>query len=1533
MLSGAHRRTSRSALVLLQLLVFATYIFGPTAAFAVDPTPEPTPAPTADPTATPTSEPIAAPTISSDKEDYAPGELVTLTSSGWAGGEAVHVFVNDDQGQTWSRSVWVSASADGGFVDQFNLPNHFVATYRVTATGDVSGTATTSFTDGNVKARSNTTNTTFALIATEYTNSQACTGSVVSGDPSTSPTVGFSGGAQFSRGVPNQNSIKLQAAATSNEGQAFIGWTGERASDTFVNLGSRTICVPGDFTGARTYVANYASNTAPVANGQLVTTNEETAKVITLSGTDANGQNLTFAIVTGPSHGTLGSLGAPICSVTSGASTCTSTVTYTPTANYNGPDSFTFKVNDGLVDSNVATVSITVTAVNDAPTCANDSGSTAEDATLNDTLVCADVDGSTLTYSRVTDAANGTVTVNANGTFSYVPNANYTGPDSFTFKANDGTVDSNTATYSITVTAVNDAPVTTLSADNDLAVSEGTSHTYSFTVSDVDAGATFAVVSVSCGDNGSQSGTTTTTATGGSFVCSFADGPASSIVSVQVKDDVNANSNTATQTVTVANVKPSITLTGANSADEGQTKTYAYVVTDPGADTHTVTTACGDNGAKVAGSDNTVDGTFQCFFADGPATTNVTATVTDSDGATDTDGQVVTVSVSNVKPTVVLSGPAGSDEGDTQTYTYTVSDPGTDTLTIVEDCGANGQLTDTVATNSFECSFPDGPASSTVSVSANDEDPGAATVDSIAVTVANVGPTVTLTGAASVNEGSTHTYSFTTSDPGADSFVLGATECGTGGSQVGTDTFNATTGAGSFDCSFADGPASPTISVTVSDDDGASDSDTIGVTVANVKPSIVLSGDATADEGSTHTYSFYVTDPGTDTHTLTTSCGAEGTKVSETYSDLDGMGNVVCFFADGPATTNVTATVTDSDGATDTDGQVVVVTVNNVAPIVTLTGSASANEGGTVSYSYTTDDPGSEVFTRDAQTCDGGTLSNDSFNPATGSGSFDCTFADNGTYNVSVTVGDGFEADSDTRPVTVANVAPSVRAGADATVNEGSAFAQTGSFADPGADAPWTGTVDYGDGSGVQPLTVNQTTKSYSLNHTYADNGIYTVTVTITDKDAATGSDTVQVTVTNVAPTANAGADQTVAEGSSVTLNGTYTDPGSADTHTESWSVSASNGQVVAAGSGSSYSFTPNDNGTYTVTYTVTDDDGGIGSDTAVITVTNVAPVVALSGAGTSNEGQTQSYSFSWTDPGADTWSRTVSCGATGVPSLSTFNETSKSGTFSCTWADDAPSGSASDIETVSVTVSDDDGGSDTKSKSVTIHNLAPVINETATTATYAAGTGTVTSSLTYADAGIPDTETAVFKYTWTGTTSGTVTNTYPGRASTATVADALHLDPGCYSILVEMSVTDDDTGSDAFSINVGSSLDFYDATFRAPIQENVRNIAKYGNVVPVKVELLSMCVPGTTITNRTLHITIVLGDQTGQEDDIVPDTLIAESVSGADTGTQMRVSGVGYIYNLSTRGMLKDKEYTIRIRDGSSTGPIILKALFMPKK
>ena len=181
-------------------------------------------------------------------------------------------------------------------------------------------------------------------------------------------------------------------------------------------------------------------NHAPKANNQTVTTSEDTAKTITPTGTDADGDNLTYAVTQQPAHGTLSGT-AP-------------SLTYTPTANFHGSDSFKFKANDGTVDSNVATVTVSVSAVNDVPVANSASYTFEENSTANVvTLTGSDGDGDPLTYT-VMDGPNGpqhgTLSGNAPN-LTYTPNAGYVGDDSFMFKVNDGQVDSMMAKVSIAV--------------------------------------------------------------------------------------------------------------------------------------------------------------------------------------------------------------------------------------------------------------------------------------------------------------------------------------------------------------------------------------------------------------------------------------------------------------------------------------------------------------------------------------------------------------------------------------------------------------------------------------------------------------------------------------------------------------------------------------------------------------------------------------------------------------------------------------------------------------------------------------------------------------------------------------------------------------------------------------------------------------------------------------------------------------------------------------------------------------------------
>jgi VCBS repeat-containing protein len=586
----------------------------------------------------------------------------------------------------------------------------------------------------------------------------------------------------------------------------------------------------------------YRTNAAPVANNDAYGTNEDTALTVNAPGvlgndTDADGNALTAVLVSGPAHGTL-------------TFNANGSFTYTPAANYNGSDSFTYKANDGQADSNTATVSITVTPVNDAPVAANDSYTTAEDTALtvnapgvlgND----SDVDSPSLTAVLVAGPSHGTLTLNANGSFTYTPSANYNGSDSFTYKANDGSLDSNTATVSLTITPVNDAPA---AANDTGSLAEDTVLTVNApgvlgNDSDIDSSSLTAVLV-----SGPSHGTLTLNSNG-SFTYTPAANYNGSDSFTYKANDGNLDSNTATVSLTITPVNDSPVAVNDSYTTAEDT---ALTVSAPG----------------VRGNDTDVDGdTLTAVLVSGPAhgtltfNSNGSFTYTPAanyngsdsftykvnDGALDSNTATVSLTVTAVNDAPVAannsyttpeetalnvsaaSGVLGNDtdvDGDTLTAVL-VSGPSHGTLTL----NANGSFTYTPGAQY------NGPDSFTYKA----RDPSGALSGVATVTLTVTPPTVSISNV-SANEGgllASTPFNFTVSLSSATSRTITmnyATADGTataGLSLLGGD-YTATSGT----LTFAGGQTSRTISVTVSGDISPESNETFFVNLSGASTPI-----------------------------------------------------------------------------------------------------------------------------------------------------------------------------------------------------------------------------------------------------------------------------------------------------------------------------------------------------------------------------------------------------------------------------------------------------------------------------------------------------------------------------------------------------------------------------------------------------------------------------------------------------------------------------------------------------------------------
>ncbi|HEY3282266.1 MAG TPA: Ig-like domain-containing protein [Armatimonadota bacterium] len=316
-----------------------------------------------------------------------------------------------------------ATAAVGGSFSYTPAPGyHGVDTFTYTASDGHGGTAT-----GTV--------TVTVYLPNRPPAAQDDTGSTTTGTPVTLPIL--ANDTDPDGDVLSLVSVTPPAHGTANpssRGIVYIPSPGFVGVDCFTYIVTDPL---GALASAEVTVTVRPANQAPTALAQSVRTAEDAPVAVTLSGVDPEGEALSFTLLAGPSHGTLTGT-API-------------LVYTPSADYAGEDSFTFSVSDGALDSEAATVSLVVTPVNDAPSVTELTVPATAGVPTAITLKAADADGDPLTYEVVTAPKHGMLGSVTGAEVTYTADVGYTGTDSFTYRAADGSLWSPEATVTVVV--------------------------------------------------------------------------------------------------------------------------------------------------------------------------------------------------------------------------------------------------------------------------------------------------------------------------------------------------------------------------------------------------------------------------------------------------------------------------------------------------------------------------------------------------------------------------------------------------------------------------------------------------------------------------------------------------------------------------------------------------------------------------------------------------------------------------------------------------------------------------------------------------------------------------------------------------------------------------------------------------------------------------------------------------------------------------------------------------------------------------
>lgn len=580
-----------------------------------------------------------------------------------------------------------------------------------------------------------------------------------------------------------------------------------------------------------------------------------------------------------------------------------------------------------------------------------------------------------------------------------------------------------------------------------------------------------------------------------------------------------------------------------------------------------------------------------------------------------------TITVENVSPRPLISGPATIEEGAEYELRLSTSDPGEDTIQkwvidwgdgTVETIGGNVA----VVTHRFD----DGPHTYVLTADVTDED-GTFSSNELEVLVTDVPAVIAIDGPPQIDEGATYRLALFSDDRGDDQIDVWWIDWGDGSplTSIGGDSSFA-------EHEYRDGPSAHTIRAWAEDHGELRPTPSLDVFVDNVPPLLTLSGPDQIAEGAQYLLKLSASDPGEDTITEWIVDWGDG---SARQSFTTPPGTIHHIFEDGPAHHTITVTANDEDGSYTA---VLPVDVVDVPPQWNIIAPRETIEGAEYQIELFANDPGrDEIVYWEIEWGEGTSQS------LTGDHVVALhRFSDGPDQHVITVRAMDTDGVSITQaiPVTVHNAAPELRIFGNATTTEGADYTLNLSSIDPGEDTVVKWVIDWGDGL-VSEVDGNPSTAT----HPFSDGpATFVITAAATDEDGTFFSNAQVVQILDSPPHLSISGDPEGYESRTYQLHLSVQDPG--EDFIDRWWIDWGDGETeLVEGSPSSLTHIYADGEeTYVIRATARNEDGEFpASNEATVVIRNIAPHLILTGDGEAMEGIPYSIYFSAYDPGLDT--------------------------------------------------------------------------------------------------------------------------------------------------------------------------------------------------------------------------------------------------------------------------------------------------------